>query len=1065
MKTILLSLLMLFAILGNAQCPYPTVNTDYGTTQTFCVDNPNNVINISNINTTKFLLVNVVQGFKYNFSVGDVYAGNTENLNVYNATTNASLVFASGATGASITNWTATYSGQIKIILSLDACVQTNATNVLITIGLVAVGNTFDNQNATGTNTWVGHVYNFLGSSSPGGASPLTPANSIPFDSPSYVGYFNIGTEAFAQAAGNNVCIPVLSNGAALTNLRTETYAIRYKMTSTRAAGCYIVTFRGDDGIRLYNDGVLVFNSWIIQPPTNYNNVLIYLDGSADLVYDYYENDGQNEASFSLTPFNNSSNTVATPTSPIVCSGVTPAQLNGSNYSYNGSTVNPSIAFQWQSSTDNFTFTNISGATNEDYTPPAVTAPTADIIIYYRRVLSAASNSSGCNFASNSVSITTATNAAPVATAGTGITCSQFTANWNAVTNATNYTIDVSTTSSFATFLPGYNNANVGNVTSINITGITTTTVYYRIRAVGSCNTTSYSNVITVNTITTTWNGTAWSNGTPTLSTAVIINGNYDTTALPSFDACSVNVNSPFVVTIVANKNINIQNQLAVATGSTFTVNDDASLVQINNNAVNSGNINLLRNADIRLQDYVYWSSPVENFSLPSVSPSTPSNYFWKWNTTVSNTNGGQGNWQNTSEIMVAAKGYIVRAPSGWNASTPTAFTATFAGKPNSGIITTHIERGSYTTANYSGTNGVLITKFSDNWNLVGNPYPSAISANAFLIANTNIQGAIRIWTHATLPLNTTNPFYNSFAYNYTPNDYIVYNGTGTTSGPTGFNGFIGAGQAFFVVMNDGAATTSAVTFDNAMRNKSYNNSQFYKNLNITKNTENIEKHRIWLDLVSPNRESIRSLIGYVEGATDDDDRMFDAYTSYKPAFNLYSILNDEILSIQGKSLPFLNSDTVPIGIKISTNGTYTIAVAAVDGLFENGNQTIYLEDKILNTVHNLTASPYEFDAIQGIHNDRFLLRYNDATLSNTDFNSLNNTVSVSVLNNDIKINSLQENIKNLVIYDVLGRILISKNNLNVKQFDINTLLKNNQALIVKVILENDRVITKKIVF
>ena len=1063
MKTILLSLSLLCTILANAQCAYPTVNTQNGTTQTFCVDNPNQTITINNVNGTNFLLVNVVQGFRYTFSVGDVYVGNTENLNVYDAA-NASIVNATGAAGASITNWSATYSGQIKIIISQDACVQTNATNVSITIGLVAVGNILDDQNASGTNNWVGHVYNWVGGPPPGGTSPSTPSNTYPYDNSGYVGYYNIGTESFVEGfGGDNNCFAVNSNGAVRTNIRTEIFAVRYKMRSTRPAGCYIVAFRGDDGIRLYNDGVLVFDRWVQQGATNYNNVLIYLDGSADLVYDFYEYGGGNVVDFSLTPFNNSSNTVATPTSPIVCSGVAPPQLNGSNYSYNGGTINPSIAFQWQSSSDNVTFTNIAGATSEDYTPTAITAPTVNIVTYYRRIMSAASNSGGCNNASNSVSITTATNAPPTAIAATGVTCTQFTANWNAVTNATSYTIDVSTTASFATFLSGYNNANVGNVISINVTGVTTNTIYYRIRSVGSCNTTSSSNTITVNNAVT-WNGTAWIGGTPTLSTAVIIDGNYDTTTLPSFDACSVTVNSPFIVTIIANKNVNIQNQLTVASGATFTVNDDASLVQINNSTVNSGNINMLRTANIRLQDYVYWTSPVENFSLPSVSPSTPSNYFWKWNTTVPNPNNGEGNWQNTAEIMVVAKGYIVRAPSGSNTSTPTAFTATFTGKPNNGIITPTIERGSK-IADYIGTNGVAITRFGDNWNLIGNPYPSAISAIAFLTANTNIEGAVRIWTHGTLPVGSGNPFYNSFAYNYTPNDYIVCNATGTTTGPASFNGFIGAGQAFFVVMNDGATATSTVTFNNAMRNKSHNNSLFYRNANTKKSNSDEGKNRIWLDLVSSNLESVRALVGYVDGATNEKDRLFDADSSYKLGFNLYSILDEEILSIQGKSLPFADSDVVPIGIKVPTNGTFNIAIAAADGIFESGNQTVYLEDKASNTIHNLSASPYQFDIVQGIHNDRFVLRYNDATLSNTDFDSLNGTVSISVLSNDIKINSLQENIKSIIVYDVLGRSLVSKNNINVKQSNINSLLKNNQPLIVKVVLDNDQIVTKKIIF
>ena len=291
MKTTFLSLLLLFTILANAQCPYPAANTQNGTTQTFCIGNPNEVITINNMNGINFLLVNVVQGFTYNFSVGDVFAANTENLNIYDAATNASLAFASGASGASISNWVSTLSGQIKIILSLDACVQTNNTNVSIAIEIVAVGNTFDNQNTFGTNNWVGHVYNWLGNAPPpGGTSPVTPSNTYPFDSSGYAGYYNIGTEAFVEGfGGNDVCFPVSSNGAVRTNIMTDVFAVRYKMRSTRPAGCYLATFKGDDGIRLYNDGVLVFDRWVQQPPSNYNNVLIYLDGDADLIFDFYE--------------------------------------------------------------------------------------------------------------------------------------------------------------------------------------------------------------------------------------------------------------------------------------------------------------------------------------------------------------------------------------------------------------------------------------------------------------------------------------------------------------------------------------------------------------------------------------------------------------------------------------------------------------------------------------------------------------------------------------------------------------------------------------------------------
>lgn len=78
----------------------------------------------------------------------------------------------------------------------------------------------------------------------------------------------------------------------------------------------------------------------------------------------------------------------------------------------------------------------------------------------------------------------------------------QFTANWNAVL-AANYYIDVSTSPDFSTYISGYWNLSVGNVTSVIVSGlICNTTYYYRIRALSACGGQSEnSNTISVRTI------------------------------------------------------------------------------------------------------------------------------------------------------------------------------------------------------------------------------------------------------------------------------------------------------------------------------------------------------------------------------------------------------------------------------------------------------------------------------------------------------------------------------------------------------------------------------------
>lgn len=574
------------------------------------------------------------------------------------------------------------------------------------------------------------------------------------------------------------------------------------------------------------------------------------------------------------------------------------------------------------------------------------------------------------------------------------------------------------------------------------------------------------TNAVKIKDDITTWNGLVWSYGAPTISRKAVLNESYDTGINGSFDCCTLEVKSLKILNIATNTFVNVD--LNIINDGTITIKNSGSLVQINDSSVNTGtgSVSLDRIATIKRNDYVYWSTPTFNSltgkgsAITTVSAGTPTSFIYKWIPTQ--TGGIYGNWINTTEEMIIGKGYIVRGPSTFSTTVASNHTATFTGKQNNGVVTVPVERGNYTGTPYTGPNGP-VTNEDDNWNLIGNPYPSAIDAIRFLQLNTNITGNVRVWTHGTDAVFTNpNPFYLTYAYNYSENDYSIYNISGTSSGPS-FNGKIASAQGFFISMNDGPGdNTQSVFFNNSMRNKTHNNSQFFKTSIDNATVQNdIERNRIWIDLLASNGEISRTLVGYIEGATMAKDRLYDA--SIQPTgFYLYSLINNEAQTIQGRQLPFNAADVVPMGMYISVAGSHTIAISNVDGLFSNASQNIYLEDKLLNVIHDLRQAPYTFTTVAGQINNRFELRYTNTVLSNQEFDNTNGLVIAS----NEKVSLLaSENIESVLVFDLLGRKVYEMNSINSTQVVLEKLMPTKAALIVKTIFNNGKSITKKIIF
>ncbi|MEZ4906844.1 MAG: PA14 domain-containing protein [Saprospiraceae bacterium] len=339
-----------------AQC---SGGSQVGSLQTPCNDQSNNVGAIS---YTKYIAVNVVKGVNYKFSNGS-------GITLYNDATNTQVAYTSGSS----ISYTSEFTGILRVYSCSFWWPQT------ITFEATNQGsNTEDNQSDCGADSWIGHMYKRMDSNA------SAPSNANAFTS--YVGYFT-ESETFSENFGaSQNCFATYSAGSNRINTYTEYFAVKFCNQSVRPKGAYIISaITADDGVRLSVDGTLVMNKWVQQSATTYSKILFEHSGNSQLLLEYYESAGQNQISFgTMTRVNNN---LTSNISQVVCSGSSPSQIGGTNTlttSPVSSTSGYSVSYQWQISTDNINFTNISGATSMNYTPTLSTNGT----YYYRRIAS-----------------------------------------------------------------------------------------------------------------------------------------------------------------------------------------------------------------------------------------------------------------------------------------------------------------------------------------------------------------------------------------------------------------------------------------------------------------------------------------------------------------------------------------------------------------------------------------------------------------------------------------------------------------------------------------------------
>ncbi|GGG67192.1 T9SS type A sorting domain-containing protein [Epilithonimonas arachidiradicis] len=538
---------------------------------------------------------------------------------------------------------------------------------------------------------------------------------------------------------------------------------------------------------------------------------------------------------------------------------------------------------------------------------------------------------------------------------------------------------------------------------------------------------------------------TGWSNGIPNASVNTYIYEPYVTATNGSFVAKNLTVDNNGLLTVSPNTVVTADQFVNNISGDRFVVESDANIMQ-SSELTNSGNITVRRVANMAKMHFTYWSSPVSNQNLYAFSDGglvggTPKNRFFVYN--ESNdffvTTG-----LNDAYSFRIGQGYAIRGKDSYNTdfNSPAPYTFAFTGIPNNGNLA--YQNLKWTNADHG-------------FNLVGNPYPSNLDFDALYDANSSlIYGTAFFWTNQQyIP--------DQQGSDYAGSNYAIYNRSGGVpstyqdgvSSPVPTQ-YIKVGQGFLVQSMAGS-NNQPLQFTNEMRSYSPSSIFFNKGEN-----QKPSKDRFWLNLKSPSNINNTILLSYLPGATDGYERLYDADLLVVGSDAFYSINGSSKLAIQGRRYPLQQNDVVTLGTKYYETGDYTITLGEKEGVF-NGEQTVYLKDKKLNQIINLTEEgSYRFAASKGLDETRFEIIYQDLS----SFGVANRTLgSVNVIKDEAELIVIdtKDNITAVDVFDASGKLITSLSGQKSKEVKLSTVGFVKGVYILKITSEKG-ITTKKVI-
>ena len=466
---------------------------------------------------------------------------------------------------------------------------------------------------------------------------------------------------------------------------------------------------------------------------------------------------------------------------------------------------------------------------------------------------------------------------------------------------------------------------------------------------------------------------------------------------------------------------------------------------------------------------YNYWCSPVgtpnsstnnNSYKIPDVitnveflssgyngtqTPVAVADYWiWKYSNKLSDS---YALWQHvrSNGIMLVGEGFTMKGPG--NGDITDTQNYIFNGKPNNGDINLTISAGS----DY----------------LVGNPYPSAIDADQFILDNGptignsgSTNGTLYFWEHWGGGSHVLNEYQGGYA-TYSLSGGVPAAAKGTTHPDVATGGtatktpgrYIPVSQGFFVT----AETGGTIKFNNGQRvfqkedgtNSVFTKSTKTKDNTNKKNTSGDTRMKIRIGFNSVNTLRRQLLITVDENATEGYDWGYDSKYIDTQIDDIYWLIDNDKFLIQGTNQITKNT-IIPFGLHTKTDGFNSIVIDKLENT--PSDLEIYLHDKGLNIYHNLKKGKYETYLAAGQYLSRFEITFSkDQTLSTEENENKQIEVYFSNDKNSIVINNpASKHIKTVEMFNILGQTLFkfqTNTNENHIEYNANQIKTGNYIL------------------